>query len=159
MTDVELITWLRFWLADITEATISDANMQIILDTVQAQYPSASECETKFRFAVQVLEWLIRNQAKGSSGSSGSGAVKSREEKRGASTIKIAYDTSGTVASSTGWDKVLEDLLAAPNSIGCTVFPSTGSTTQSGSVIIGGKGIPTYGFCSPSRSHLNKFLD
>ncbi len=163
MTDTQLIAWLRFFLGDITIAIVSDENLQTLLDTVQVQYPSASECEIKYKFALTTLGWLIRAEAKGSAGTGNAGGeVKERSEKRGKSEITVKYSTSGTTSgTATGWAKVLEDLKADPSSIGCNpiVTSTSTSTTNSGKVIIGGKGTPTYGFCSPSRSHLNQFLD
>lgn len=138
MTDAEFIAWLRFFLGDIDENVISDTNLQIILDIVQAQYPTESECRIKYEFAVAVLEWLIRSQAKGSASSAGSGAISKIREKIGKREKEVTYDVGTSTGTSTGWDKTLEDLKADPNSVGCTVFPAGSGTSTSGSVVIGG---------------------
>lgn len=138
MTDVEFIAWLRFWLGDLPVSTISDANLQLLLDSVKEQYPSATDCQIKYYFAIAVLEWLIRTGAQGSAGTAGSGELKSITEKVGDVSTRKDFDVGTSSGVATGWDKVLEDLRANPNSVGCTVFtPATGGSAAS-SVIFGG---------------------
>jgi hypothetical protein len=143
MSDVQMIAWLRFWLGNLPITTISDADLQIILDGVRAQYPSANDCQIQYYFAVATLEWLLRQEAQGSAGQAGSGDVKKRTEERGRTKITQEWDVGSSSGASTGWDAVLEDLLADPNSVGCSVFPPSGDA-QSGSVIIDGQGVGLY---------------
>ncbi|AUR89068.1 head completion adaptor [Vibrio phage 1.121.O._10N.286.46.C4] len=147
MTDLEFITWLRFFLGAIDENVITDTNLTIILDMVQAANPDATDCLIKFKFVVAVLEWLIRAEAKGSAGSVGNGEVKKRKEKKNGREIEVEYavGTSGAVTSS--WASVLEDIKADPDSIGCTPFPPAtggGSESGGGSVLIGGNGTKVF---------------
>lgn len=138
MTDQEFIDWLRFWLADLPVTSISDANLTLLLSSVKSAYPSATDCQIKYYFAIATLEWLVRASAKGSAGSAGSGEVKSRTEKTGAVSVTTDYDVGTSSGISTGWDRVLEDLKDNPDSIGCDVFPDITGSSKSSSVIFGG---------------------
>ena len=155
MTDAEFITWLRFWLS-ITVSDISDEDLTIILDTVKNQYPTANDCQIKYYFAKATLEHFIRAQAKATSGSAGSGAVSERREKIGKREILEKYDVGASTGEAAGWDKLLESLIADPNSIGCTPFPVTSEDGASGSVIIGVQN-DKYTFSSPYRQNLNPY--
>ncbi len=155
MTDAELIVWLRFWLS-LTDADISDADLLIILDGVKAQYPSATDCQLKYYFAVAVLEHFIRASSKGSAGSTGTGAIKKRREKRGNSEVELQYDVGTSGGTQASWDTILEDLKKNPNSIGCTPFPITPDEAGAqGSVIIGGLGSGRFETNTPWRQNLN----
>jgi len=136
MDNISVIEYIRFWLGNLPESVISDEDMGKIIDLVRAQYPSISDCELLYRSTVAVLEWLIRQDSQGSSGTVGSGEVKKRTEERGRTKISQEWDV-GTSGGTTGsWDSILEDLLANPDSIGCSVFVDN-ATSNTGSVIIG----------------------
>ncbi|CAM0038555.1 hypothetical protein VPHF88_0038 [Vibrio phage F88] len=154
MSDVEFIEWLRFWLS-IDTNVISDEDLQKILDSVQEAYPTATDCQIKYYFAKATLEHLIRAEAKGQSGQAGSGAISKIKEKIGKREKEVTYDVGTSSGTSSGWDKVLEDLLADPDSVGCTVFPSTDGE-NTGSVIIG-VNTEKYTFSSPYRQNLNMY--
>ncbi len=145
MSQAQYIAFLRFWLGGLTISDISDATVTLILNMVQSQYPAATECQVKYYFIKATLEFLIRESAKAKSGSAGSGEVSERREKRGSTEVLEKYNVGSTSSTTAGWDKVLEKLIADPNSIGCTPFPTTSGGTGSsgrsgGSVIIGGTG-------------------
>ncbi|CAM0040292.1 hypothetical protein VPHK460_0031 [Vibrio phage K460] len=151
MSDAEFIEWLRFWLS-LDESTISDEDLQRILDSVQETHPDATDCAIKYYFAKATLEHLIRADAQGQSG--GGGTLKKRREKIKNREIELEYHDSGT--ASVGWEKTLDDLVSDPNSIGCDPFPSTDEDSGSGAVIIG---VTTdkYTFSSPYRQNLNMY--
>ena len=152
MSDPEFIEWLRFWLS-LDESTISDEDLQRILDSVQESHPDATDCAIKYYFAKATLEHLIRADAQGQSGD---GTIKKRREKIKNREIELEYNTDIVGKSSTGWEKVLDDLISDPNSIGCEPFPSTDEDKGSGAVIIG---VTTdkYTFSSPYRQNLNMY--
>lgn len=130
MTDLEFISWLRFFLGDIDESVISDSNLQIILDLVQAQYSTETDCRIKYEFTVSTLEWLIRNQEKNSADKSGS--ISKIREKSNRREKEVVYESNSSIK--TGWDKILDDLKNDPNSIGCKPF----SDSKISKVVIGG---------------------
>ena len=119
MTDEELATFIRFWLGGLTEEDISTEDLQTIIDMTRSQYPEATDCQLKYYATVNTLNWFIR---KGSTSES-TGEVKSREEQRGKTKIKVEYDVGSATGDGWGWAKTLEDLEKDPNSIGCVVFP------------------------------------
>jgi hypothetical protein len=129
-TTAELIPQVRFFLGNLSTTVISDADMTIIIDGVLVNHPDGTDCDQLYYSTVATLQWLIREEAGGSGG--GSGEVSKRTEKEGNVTVTEEYEVTGT---STGWDKVLSDLLATPNSIGCVVTPTV--TEGGGFVIIG----------------------
>jgi len=136
MTTVEIREYLRFWFGNLPESVISDEDMDAIIELVRIQYPDATDCQLLYYSALAILSWLIRKDSQGSSGQVGTGEVKSREESRGKTRIKVDFDV-GTSGGSTGsWVSMLEDLQADPNSIGCPVFPIS-TAGEIGSVIIG----------------------
>lgn len=141
MTDQEIIDFVRWWLGDLPTSVISDVNMQLLLDMVNLQYPTANDCQKKFYLAKAVLEFLIRQDAQGSAGSAGSGAVKKTVEQEGNIRYETEYDVGTSSGEASGWDKVLEDLLNNPSSIGCDPIDSSTGTTPTGSLIIGGSDI------------------
>ena len=151
MSDVEFITWLRFWLS-IDADVISDEDLQKILDSVQAVCPDATPCQIKYYFAKATLEHLIRAEAKSQSGD---GSVKKRREKVKNREIEVEFNTSTVGSTETGWSKVLSDLVSDPNSVGCEPFPSTDGD-NTGNVIIG-VNTEKYTFSSPYRQNLNSY--
>ncbi len=137
-TTVELIVDVRFFLGNLSASAISDADLTTIIDDVCVTYPT-NDCDQLYHSTLATLRWLIRAEAGGSSGSAGSGAVKKRVEKEGSVSVTEEYDVSATSSTSTGWDKVLENLLASPKTIGCTITTTTTTTGASGGmVLIGG---------------------
>lgn len=146
MTDEEFISWLRFFLANLSTDIISDADLQIILDQVKTQYPEASDCRIKYEFAVETLNHLIR---KGSVEEGANGELRSRLEKNGQRSIKIEYNSGSTDGTLSGWESILANLQADPDSVGCVVFPPVEGVVSSGIVIIGGQDVPRYSTASP----------
>ena len=136
MDDISIIEYVRWWLGNLLGSVISDEDMQKILDMVRLQYPDASDCQLLFYTTVAVLEWIIRKESQGSSGSVGTGEVSKRIEKRGRTSIEVAYDVGTSGGTSGSWDSILEDLLGNPDSIGCPVFPVS-TSGEIGSVVFG----------------------
>ena len=134
----EIRLYIRFWLGNVTPSTsISDNDMDILIAMNIGKYGN-DLCKITYYSTVDVLRWLIRKQAQASAGTGGSGAVKRIKESEGNVTIEQEfYDTAGSGATVAGWDKVLEDLLDNPTTIGCNpIDATTGGGT--GAVIIGG---------------------
>ncbi|MCP4986967.1 MAG: hypothetical protein GY928_13230 [Colwellia sp.] len=138
-TTPELIVDVRFFLGNLSTSAISDADLTTTIDKVCITYPT-NACDQLYYSTLATLRWLIRKEAGGSSGSAGSGAVKKRVEKEGNLSVTEEYDVSATSSTTTGWDKVLENLLKSPKTIGCTITTTTTSTGTSsgGMVLIGG---------------------
>ena len=136
MTNEEAIEYIRFWLGNLPESVISDEDMGKIIDLVRLQYPNISDCELLYRSTVAVLEWLIRQDSQGSSGTVGSGEVKKRTEERGRTKVSQEWDVGTTGGTTGSWSSILDDLLQNPDSIGCSVFaiPTSG---EIGSVVFG----------------------
>lgn len=136
MTDQEILDYFRWWAGNVSESTISDEDLQKILDMTRNQYPNVDSCTTLYRFIVNVLLWLIREASKGSTSSTVAGAVTKIYEQRGGTTKYEEYSDGGDTVTSASWSTMLEDLEDNPSSIGCspTLSSSDGST---GSVIIG----------------------
>lgn len=133
----EVRAYIRWWLGNIPPATtISDSDMDIIIAMNIGKYGD-NNCKVTYYSTVDVLRWLIRKDAAGSAGSVGSGAVKERTEKEGDITVTEKYDVGVTSGESAGWDRVLEDLLASPSTIGCNPIDST-TASSTGAIIIGG---------------------
>ncbi|BAV80932.1 hypothetical protein [Vibrio phage RYC] len=156
MTVDELNTFVRFFLADISESIIPDATLNVIIQSVLDSGTATSDCQEKYYSVKATLEWLIRNQAKGSSGSVGSGAVKKRKERIGYREIEEEYDTGTSSGTASGWDKILEDLLADPTILLCNPFPTTGggdSGSSGGGVFIGGTGKDRFETSAPWRNN------
>jgi hypothetical protein len=135
-TTAEIIADIRFFLGNLSTDVISDADMTIIIEHVVDNNPNYTDCDVLYYSTLEVLRWLDRQQSAGDSGSVGSGAVKSQEEKEGNVKVKTEWYDSGTTTTQSGWSDIIDDLLASPNSIGCTVTVST--SKPSGSVIFGG---------------------
>lgn len=137
MTVAELHEFIRFFLGNIGTDIISNESLDKIIQQVLDSGIATTPCQEKYYTTKAVLEWLIRGQAVSSS-SGGGGALKKRTEKDHNIEISEEYDTTAATTRAT-WDSVLENLLADPDSIGCTVFPdSGGDSTKTGQVIIGG---------------------
>ena len=137
----EIDSYVRWWLANLPTTTMSMADMLVIIEMNIAKYPD-DLCKITYHTTVDVLRWLIRSTAKGSADTAGSGAVKSRKEVAGRKEITISYDVGNTSGAVAGWDKVLEDLLANPTTIGCNPLPEASDTT--GLVLIGGVNMDSY---------------
>lgn len=132
----EIESYIRFFLGNISTSLISSADMQILIAMNIGKY-GEDLCKITYYSTLDVLRWLIRNEAKGSSGATGSGEVKKRVEKIGKREVTVEWDVGTSTGESSGWDKVLEDLLADPSTIGCNPIDQS-ATNNSGSVIIGG---------------------
>lgn len=133
---VEIIAYCRWWLANLPTSMMSDADMEVIVNMNIAKYPD-NLCKITYYSMLDILRWLIRNTAKGSAGSVGSGSVSRIKETIGKRTKELYYDVGTSTGEASGWDKVLEDLLADPSTIGCNPIDQS-TTNNSGSVIIGG---------------------
>lgn len=131
---INLEEFCRFWLGDLTEDELSCESMQLLLDITFMQFPDASDCELKYRALVNILQYLIRKESKGTSGSEGTGNVTRRKEKRGNTEIEVYWDSASSSGDDASWSSILTDLEDDPTSIGCTPFPDA---SGSGSVIIG----------------------
>lgn len=116
MSDQEFIDWLRVWLG-VDESIIDDTVLQFILDMVQNQYPDSTDCRIKYEFTKATLEYLIRTGAV-SQGSNK--AFKRIKEKNSRREVEHEFTTSDDAL--TGWDRVLDDLINDPTSIGCNPF-------------------------------------
>lgn len=165
---VEVNEYLRFWLGNVGTSLISDNDLNRIIQMVIDRNPEYTGCDVTYYSAVEVLKFLIRVDQKGSTGTVGSGEIKSRKEKIGNVEVTTSYDTSGTSSTVSGWDRVLEDLLGNSSSIGCAITTGgAGGATSTGSVLIGGVSQAEiervnnnpdskngYSLNSPFRSHL-----
>lgn len=134
----EVIDYDRFWLGNLSTAIISDDDLTRIINNIMTD-TTLSDCDVYYKSTVEILRNLIRRDAAGSAGSVGGGALKKKTEEVGTLRITEEFDVGTSSGTANGWDKVLEDLLANPSTIGCaiTATPVTG-TSASGSVIIGG---------------------
>jgi len=134
--------YLRFWLGSAGDSVISDETLNYIIELTLAQNESASGCDIIFKSAISTLEWLIRKSEQGSAGTSvgASGELESFTEQVGEVTITKKFDVSGTTTSGkeAGWDRILSDLLADPNSIGCVVTQSEAVVKGVGECHFGG---------------------
>lgn len=151
----EHIDYIRFWLGDITDTTISDLNMATIIAMNVGKY-GEDNCKIVYYSTVDILRWLIRESAKGQSGSTGSGAISKIRERAGKREKEVTYDVGTSSGSLAGWDKVLDDLLANPSTIGCNPVDSGTDGENTGSVIIG-VNTEKYTFSSPYRQNLNPY--
>ena len=128
-TTLELIPQVRFFLGNLSEDDISDADLTIIIDAVLVQYATGTDCDQLYYSVVATLRWLIRQE------SSESGGLRINEEKEGNVSYKQEFATD-LGDGPTGWSKILSDLLAAPATIGCTITPIVVAEDK-GMVIIG----------------------
>lgn len=138
---VEIEAYCRFWLGNLSESQMTSADMQVLIAMNIGKY-GEDNCKITYYSMLDILRWLIREQAKGSSGSGGGAGTyqKKIQEKVGKRerTIEYGIDTSGaTAAVASGFDKILEDLLANPSTIGCNPIDSGTGGEAGGSVIIG----------------------
>lgn len=137
----EIEAYIRFWLGNLPTSSISSADMQVLIAMNIGKY-GTDNCKITYYSTLDVLRWLIRTEAQGSAGTGGGALIKERE-KEGDVEIERQYSTAST-GETTGWDKVLEDLLASPNTIGCNPIDETVEGQASGSVIIGGADVNGY---------------
>ena len=139
----EIADFIRWWLGNVSDTVISDADMITFIDKNTVEYGDDKLCKITYYSTVDILGWLIRAQAAYAGSSGATGEVTSRREKRGKTEIEVKYDVNSSDTTTTrGWDKILEDLLDNPSSIGCDPFADVVTTT--GSVIIGGADINGY---------------
>lgn len=132
MTNMELITWIGFWL-NLSEEDISDTTLDIIIEGIRSQYPDATDCQLKYYLAVRTLEYFIRL---GSKPTTGSGSISKIREKVGKREKEVTYNAGNNGVAT--WDTLLDDLKSDPSMIGCEPFPDTGNSL--GRVFIGGTG-------------------
>lgn len=150
----EHIAYIRFWLGNVDTSIITDEDMTFLIAVNIGKY-GEDNCKIVYYSTLDILRWLIREGAKGSSGSAGSGEVSERREKIGKREILEKYAVGTSSGQATGWDKVLEGLLDSPSSIGCNPIDSgTGTGTGGGSVIIG-VSKDKFDHATPWRSNLN----
>ena len=136
--------YIRWWLADISTTELPDDTLQYIIDIVISNNPSGSGCDLIYLATLDVLKYLIRKQARGQVGSGGSGSsiLKKQTEKVGEVTVTQEWGVDeGTASVASGWDRVLQDLLDSPNSIGCAITQSETQTASTGSLVIGGSSL------------------
>lgn len=134
MTVSELNAFVRFVLGGLSTAVLDDTTLNQIIQSVLDSGLAATECQEKYYSVKQTLIYL---DTKSAAGNAGTGAVSKIVEKVGQRSITKEFDT-GTTGIASSWSSVLDDFLADPQSyLLCNPFPS-GSTNNSGSVIIGG---------------------
>ena len=136
---VEIAEYVRWWL-QVGTSVISDQDMIDLINPNIAKYVD-DLCKITYYSTIDILHWIIRAQDGGTGSSGGSGAVTKRREKRGKTEIEVEYDDTSN--SSSGWQKVLDDLLNNPNSIGCTPFADS-TEEPIRAPIIGGADINGY---------------
>ena len=164
---LDISEYIRFWLGNIGENIITEVDLLRLIQMVIDRDDSFTGCDVTYYSTVEVLKFLIRVGEKGSSGTAGSGEIKSRKEKVGAVEVTTSYETSSAAAAASGWDRVLEDLLNNSSSIGCAITTSEQAGGRTGSVMIGGVSQAEvdrvnndpdskngYSLNSPFRSHL-----
>lgn len=148
--------WIRWWLGNLPERTISDTDIQTVIDFTTAQYPDATDCQYSYYSLVNLLNWLIREEASNSSTStSAAGDVTMRRETRGSTTIEEEYSESTTTTNVSDWDSILQDLIDSPNSVGCAVFTSESDTSSTAKGFIGGLGTQMFNTSSPWRKNIS----
>lgn len=137
MTVSELNDFVRFVLGGLSTTVLDDATLNQIIQNVLDSGLATTECQEKYYSVKQTLIYLDTKSAAGSAGTVGSGAVSKRKEQVGKRIVEVTFDT-GTEGTASSWSSVLDDFLADPQSyLLCNPFPS-GTTNNSGSVIIGG---------------------
>ena len=164
---LDISEYIRFWLGNIGENIITDADLLRLIQMVIDRDDSFTGCDVTYYSTVEVLKFLIRVGEKGSAGTVGSGEVKSRKEKIGAVEVTTSYDVGTSSSAASGWDRVLEDLLNNSSSIGCAITDPEQAGASTGSVMIGGVSQAEvarvnndpdskngYSLNSPFRSHL-----
>ncbi len=150
---LEVEQYIRFWLGNLEESQISSADMQILIAMEVGKYGNTAICKVTYYSTLAVLRWLIREGAKGSSGSVGGGAISKVKEQVGKRVKEVTYDVGTSSGTSSGWDKVLKDLMADPSTIGCNPIDTVVGATSGGSVIIGGSGKDRYDSATPWRQN------
>ena len=142
---VEISNYIRWWLGDLPEATISSDTIQFIISMIESTNPTYTGCDLTYYATVDVLKWLVRKQNQGGAGGSvaGSGEISKRTERVGEVTVTTEWDVGTTTSggSEAGWEKILQDLLDSPNSIGCAITQSETQTASTGSLVIGGSSL------------------
>ena len=129
---------VRYLLGGLDTTIMSDAVMDDIIQRSVNEHSLEDEdfCIVTYESLLAVLRYLIRAQAAGAGGVSGSGAVKSREESVGKRSVKVQYDVGVSGATSSSWEALLDDFIANPQYV-CDSLVNP-ETSGSGVVIIGG---------------------
>ncbi|CAH9012207.1 putative head completion adaptor [Vibrio phage 424E50-1] len=152
----EHIDYARFWLGNITETVITDVDMTFLIAMNMGKY-GTNNCKIAYYSMLDILRWLIREGSKGSAGQAGTGEVSKIKEKVGKREKEVHYATGTSSGTSSGYDKILEDLLSSPTTIGCNpIDVPTGDSSSGGSVLIGGTGKDKNEPASPWRQSLYK---
>jgi len=147
--------YICWWLGGLTAAYISDETLLYIIQIEDDNNPSATGCDLIYLSTTATLKYLIRVQAKdqAASGGGGGSVLKKRSESVGGVTVSQEWATdTGQAAVASGWDKVLEDLLNNPNSIGCAITSSEAASSSTGNMVIGGVSVS-------ERERVNSDLD
>lgn len=139
--DIEIASYIRFWLGDVSTSTISDDVLLIFVDNNITKYGDTELCKITYYSTIDTLSWLIRKQKMNDGATGSAGAVTRRREKNGRQEIEVEYQDGET---STGWENVLSDLKAFPDSIGCNPFSDAEPSATCGMVVIGGADINGY---------------
>lgn len=152
----EHIPYIRYWLGNITEEQISDDDMRVFIEMNMIHYPN-DNCKIVYHSTIDILRWIIRAEAAGVSSGGGSGAISKIKEKVGRREKEITYESgqNSNSSSSRGWNKVLEDLLENPTSIGCNPIDIDPDGKSMGNVIIG-VNKNKWDTDTPWRSNLNR---
>lgn len=132
----EIRDYIRLWLGDLSVSYITDEVMDVFINLNITKYTD-NLCKITFYSTLDILGWLIRESAKGSSGSAGTGAVKKRLEESGTRKIEVQYDVGVSGGVSSSWETVRDDLLENPSRIGCNPIDSS-EKSSTGNVVIGG---------------------
>lgn len=133
----EIRDYIRFWLGDLSDSYITDDAMNVFI-TMNIDKYSDNLCKITFYSTIDILRWLIREGAKGSSGSVGSRPIKKRLEESKGRKIEVQYDVGVSGGTDAGWQSVLDDLLENPSTIGCNPIDASTDSGATGSVVIGG---------------------
>lgn len=125
---------IRFFLGNLPTTTISDSDMDIIIQASVDRYSleDADYCIVKYEATVEILRWILRNQA----GDNLDGGVSRIREKIGKREKELEFSSDPKRAA--GYQGVLDDLLADPTLIGCDPYADIADPDSQGKVIIGG---------------------
>lgn len=150
MTLSDLNEFVRFFLGDLSQETITDVNLNKIIQGVLDSGISENDCQEKYYSTKATLEWLIRYKT--SKDEEEIGGLKRRKEKENGVEVEEEYQNQSTGESS--WSKLLSDLVKDPNSIGCKPFPYNVNPNKN--VIIGGADINGYEASLQSRNNFDQ---
>lgn len=132
-------TSVRYFLGGIDEEVMTDEVMDYIINIYVDQYSLEDEdfCIVTYKSLIAVLRYLIRQEAS-DDGSTGSGEVTRRREKRGLQEVELQYDIQSSTSPNgkTTWQDILDDYLAHPEYV-CASLINIDDAGK-GIVIIGG---------------------